>query len=415
MSQTVSDSRSSPNEESVPWENRLAQLESAISTLSAQIAQIPTPAQAPDVTNVARGPELPRVLIPASPQIAVRNRRYSQVLSVDAYRLQDRTTTLRDDQLSGLTGVSNQIRPRLEGCLFGGCPPLSVLPFLLQLTRVADQSHITEATLLWIVEDFLLSPVKESFRSQRFNSWPTAVHWLLSTYASEQSLEIAVRDLQTTSQLATESVREFGSRLQLHAVSLGSLLSSAEIKALFAQGLNDPVRSLFVANQPSHELDDASPVSILVARAELLETGTRSAPLPSSRAPVRPSVSRQPVLAVSEQSQEAPPATEDAFELLALEARSGPAHNSQWICFVCFKQGHGWLECPLLQHVPMAEKEEIVLRRRQYLDRRRPRSPAARIDSTWPRSLMTRGQSPDDRREAHPPSPKNDQAPPRRN
>jgi hypothetical protein len=79
--------------------------------------------------------------------------------------------------------------------------------------------------------------------------------------------------MQVTGQQGGESARQYGSRLQLEAAALGSLMSTSEIK--FAQGLLDPVRYLFAANQPSNELEDYTPVSVLVGRAERLETGTR--------------------------------------------------------------------------------------------------------------------------------------------
>ena len=131
---------------------------------------------------------------------------------MESYRLRDRTAGLRPDQISTLTTLANQVRPRLDGCYFSGEPALAVLPFLLQLVKVADQSYLSEAALLWIVEDFIRTPAKESFRSQQFDSWPTAVHWLLTTYAPESSLEIAVRRLQMTSQMSSEGVRKFGLR-----------------------------------------------------------------------------------------------------------------------------------------------------------------------------------------------------------
>jgi hypothetical protein len=56
-------------------------------------------------------------------------------------------------------------------------------------------------------------------------------------------------------------------------------MAAPEIKSLFAQGILDPVKSLLAANQPGHEFEDRTPLIVLVARAELLETGTRVVPL----------------------------------------------------------------------------------------------------------------------------------------
>jgi hypothetical protein len=123
---------------------------------------------------------------------------------------------------------------------------------------------MSDATLLWVVEDFLRSPVMESFHAQHLNSCPEAVHWLIVTFAAEPQLDAVVRRLQTTSQFSTENVRQFVSRLQLEAAALGSLLDAMEVKSLLSPGLREPVRSLFEAHQPLSELEDAVPLSGLV-------------------------------------------------------------------------------------------------------------------------------------------------------
>jgi hypothetical protein len=74
--------------------------------------------------------------------------------------------------------------------------------------------------------------------------------------------------MQVAGQQTQEAVRQYGHRLQMEAAALGSLMTQAEVKSLFAQGLQDPVKSLFAANQPSTELDDSTPFSVLVGRAE---------------------------------------------------------------------------------------------------------------------------------------------------
>jgi hypothetical protein len=117
------------------------------------------------------------------------------------------------------------------------------------------------------------APCKEDFRMQAHKSWTEAVHWLLISYAPETALEQAVRKLQTSSQLSDENVRDFGLRVQDEASLLGALISLAELKYLFCQGLRDPVSSLFAAGQPTAELSDSVPLSVLLCRAELIEKG----------------------------------------------------------------------------------------------------------------------------------------------
>ena len=200
------------------------------------------------------------------------NRRFSSLLSVDSYRLRDTTPALRPAQVASLSSIAATIRPRLEGSFFSGTPSLGVLPFLMQIVRVSNQSHVSEAALLWLLEDFLRSPAKEAFRLQSLETWPSAVHWLLTSYAPETTIEAAVRSLQTTTQRLSETVREFGLRVQQEASLLGSLIPLSELKSLFSQGLSairDPVRSNFAAGQGASGLLDSVPPTVLIGRAEL--------------------------------------------------------------------------------------------------------------------------------------------------
>lgn len=360
----------------------MTRLETSLSAIMAQLGRLaPREEDAPDRRAPSSDREslvLTRPVPPASaPEIRVRNRRYAQVLAIDSYRLRDRTAVLLPDEVNNLTKAANQIRPRLEGFFFAGDPPLSILPFLGQIVRVSDQSHMSEATLLWVIEDFLMSPVKEAFRAQNLNTWPEAVYWLIVTYAAETLLDSAVRRLQTTTQGMGESVRQFGLRLQFEAAALGSLLDAMEVKSLFAQGLRDPVRSLFAANQPAMELEDSTPLSVLVSRATLLESGTQSTVRPTPR----PYGGRTPVLATQATVADDEDGPESA-QVLALAARGGRTDSDKWTCYVCFRQGHGWIDCDWLRHVPVAEKEDALLRRRAHFDRSRSPSPTSRLTSS---------------------------------
>jgi hypothetical protein len=142
--------------------------------------------------------------------------------------------------MTSLSSTAALIRPRLEGSFFSGSPSLGILPFLAQVVRVANQTHFSEATLLWILEDFRRSPVKEAFRVQAHDTWPSAIHWLLTSYAPETALESAVRKLHNTSQGASENVPDVGIRLQSEANLLGALMPVSELKALFSEGLGIP-------------------------------------------------------------------------------------------------------------------------------------------------------------------------------
>jgi hypothetical protein len=95
-------------------------MEAAISAIGDQLSRISQPAAVkPAVPSAndgetAKSPDAPQgeavvapVLSTPSPLIPVRNRRFSQVLSVETYRLHDRTVALRPDQVANLTTCSN--------------------------------------------------------------------------------------------------------------------------------------------------------------------------------------------------------------------------------------------------------------------------------------------------------------------
>jgi hypothetical protein len=232
-------------------ETRLKNLEAELKELMSlkhEGTSHPPARSGPEVSSNRAPSEWPYRPIPQQVQsIPIRNKRFSDVLAVSSYRLVDTNETLPFDQSMSLTQVANQIRPRMEVFFFSGEAPLKVLLFLRHLTRIANQSRLSEATLLWIMEDFLQSPAREAFRAQAHQSWPEAVHWLLITFAPESSLEQAVRSLNLVSQAQIESVKQFGLRLQLESSTLGCLISLSETKSLFSQGLNEPVRSFYLS------------------------------------------------------------------------------------------------------------------------------------------------------------------------
>jgi hypothetical protein len=145
--------------------DRLERVEQALSVLADRLAVLPITSPPVHGTPID-------LVVPYQdedvPVIPVRNRRYAEVLAVQNYRLRDRAQGLRPDQVATLTNVANQIRPRLDGCFFSGEPALAVLPFLRQLVKIANQSHVSEAALLWIVEEVLGSPARDAFRTPQF-------------------------------------------------------------------------------------------------------------------------------------------------------------------------------------------------------------------------------------------------------
>jgi hypothetical protein len=119
--------------------------------------------------------DLPEIRLDAftaiTSQTKIRNKRFTDVLVKDN-RLVDKNENLLYDQSMSLTLVTNKIRPRTEGYSFSGKHSLKVISFHRHLTRIANQSRLSEATVLWIVEGFVQSPARDSFRAQAHQTWP---------------------------------------------------------------------------------------------------------------------------------------------------------------------------------------------------------------------------------------------------
>jgi hypothetical protein len=216
--------------------------------LSAPVTAATTPAPHPNPSRDELDPN-------PSPKISVLYPRLAEVLNVERYRLRNRLTIMTERESSTLTTHSNQLRPRMEGAYFSGDPPLSVIKYLSQFSRFSIQSQLSEAVVFRNMEDLLLARAKETFRLQGLRSYPEAVHWLLSSYASESSLEVSLRNLTLSQQTSTETVRSFSLRLQLEVGQVGDLISPAELKTIFTNWLKDQVGSIFLANQSPMELD----------------------------------------------------------------------------------------------------------------------------------------------------------------
>jgi hypothetical protein len=153
------------------------------------------------------------------------------------------------------------------------------------------------------------------------------------------------------------------------------------------------VKSLFAANQPSTELDYSTPFSILVERAELLETGTRVVGPSPSNLSSRAQPKRSPILAVHAAREYADTPYEPPVDVMAFAAVNAKVSSDQWTCFICYKRGNGWLECPWLSRIPEQEKEDALLRRRKFMElfrtsspsRSRPSSPSPLKGYNWSR------------------------------
>ena len=138
------------------------------------------------------------------------------------------------------------------------------------------------------------------------------------------------------------------------------------MKALFSQGLRDPISSLFVAGKPVAELGDAAPLSVLLYRAELIERGHPSAVSVPSTFRRNPS----PRVALSLPLDDSEKEFEEALAVMTLDPSFSRDKSQRGLtCYFCYRTGHPWLECPYLQHLSSSEKEDIAYHRRAFYEK----------------------------------------------
>jgi hypothetical protein len=200
-------------------------------------------------------------------------------------------------------------------------------------------------------------------------------------------------------------VGQFGLRFQLDAAALGSLLDATEVNSLFAQGLKEHIRSLFAAHQLPDELEDTLPLIFVSGRAILLKNGTRNVQK-APKMPIRSYCNSTPVFTTPAETQ-IPLHCEDgdSESVISLALRSNTHSSEKWTCYICFRQGHGWIDCSWLKGVSTEVKEEALLRRRAHFDRSRSKSPAREFRANGSTCPTTPSNTPDSR-DTPPPSPK---------
>jgi hypothetical protein len=143
-----------------------------------------------------------------------------------------------------------------------------------------------------------------------------------------------------------------------------------ELKALFSEGLRDPVRSHFAANQPETEFSDTVQLIVLIGRAELLERGTANAAAVISTARFRTKPTHLS-LAIPTRSSEEDEMDEELAIMAVDPAFSRDPHQRGLTCFVCYKTNHPWLEFPYILHLSAEEKEGCAYRRLLYNKKRK--------------------------------------------
>jgi hypothetical protein len=238
--------------------------------------------------------------------------------------------------------------------------------------------------VLRLLPDLLLEPVVTAFRSAQILTYPSALKWFLLSFAPEARVQEYWRRLQQSQQNDGETPTDYSLRLQMEAAKLGSLVTPAELKALFEGGLHETTRYFLRATlkpDPHRTLTDS--VSAASALAQAISTQNK-APESTSTNPrlIRPS--RRALWAADREGVET--SSDDPSDLIywdAPEPEFDPAEqtmacygdqlpkrphrsesNSSRLCWTCWLPGHFSEECPV---IPDHLRQEILVRKRTAL------------------------------------------------
>jgi hypothetical protein len=292
-------------------------------------------------------------IFPGLAELHSRCSRFRVARSYRAYRLK-KTSQRHSDKMAGrLTSLVKKIRLSLRES-FDGSDPLSILTFLSSFKHGCDNGGISEGAATYLLPYFLEgAPQREmnNYISRRKSNYCEAVNNLLSTYASEDSLNTEYLKLHRFHQKSGEDERAFGRRIRQHVDRMGTLYTTRQAIEAYINGLSPPVRGLFTAlPSPPSAFEQvvvlceklgagrhAQPVTEIPRRSARMSLGPVP-PRPTFMVEDVPDTSMNQIPPVSSVINDSP---DDYYRKPTETRRRGS-------CFLCNDSGHWTVDCPQL-------------------------------------------------------------------
>ena len=173
------------------------------------------------------------------------NHRFRGACNYRAYRLVNTDPTV-DARVYATTRKRVQYLLVVMGeYKFSGADPIKVISFLARCMENFDNAEMSEAMALMALPHPLTPPAKEAYESQRgyfrrsqgIASWPSAVNWLLRTYATNIQIEQALSVVRDLRQKPGEVENEYATRMLAALARCGDIQSPYERTTLFIEGL----------------------------------------------------------------------------------------------------------------------------------------------------------------------------------
>ncbi len=184
---------------------------------------------------------------------------FDRLMNYRYYRLQ-RTTRRRDASamLDGNKRVKALTYALGANFKFSGEDPILIFSFLTRLVEEADLNGLNEAQLYASLPRFLGGTAEVQFRASRggnrthgVGTWPEAVQYLLTTYATPTAMREAILKAESLRQQANEDELAFSARLNTAIHRCGNVFSESRKITMFVNGLIPEIQSLVARSAQS--------------------------------------------------------------------------------------------------------------------------------------------------------------------
>ena len=207
-------------------------------------------AQQDDAVETPHSSEWKGPACPSLPERKTRRSEFEHVISYRTYRLRNRDTRYNATVADKMADLAKRLKPSMQCPNFSGEDEIAILGFLKNYKTACDDTGTSEGAALPLLRYFLSGGALSSFNSyigqglrnatpgvDCIRSYPEAVFWLLSTYATDKVLKEAYKAVTSMKQGVHEDELEFGGRLRQEAIRCGDVFDDGTLIGVFVEGL----------------------------------------------------------------------------------------------------------------------------------------------------------------------------------
>ena len=169
---------------------------------------------------------------------------FDRLMSYRYYRLMQRSHRRDADMMLDTQKRMNALSVSLSDVKFDGKDPALVFDFLTRFTESADLNRMSEAQAFIALPKYLSGIAEQQFRATRYgarsggvSSWPEAVQYFLSTYATPSVIREAVNEVRNIRQHPNEDELQYSCRLNNAVYRCGNVFEEHDKMTFFINGL----------------------------------------------------------------------------------------------------------------------------------------------------------------------------------